>query len=118
MPRRLARPSIWCAYSSSSVTGLLREELPDRLPHVVLRGEVAGAHRQAAALDLGEDLGELRVARPEARHAAGLDVAGVVHLPRDVGERASRLVAVLGGVLAVRGVEEVDVVAARIVARA
>ena len=97
--------------------GLLGEELADRVPHVVLRGEVAGADRQARALELGEDLGELRVARPEGGDAAGLDVAGVVHLPRDLGERAARLVAVLGGVLAVGGVEEVDVVAGRVVAR-
>src|SRR5690349_965304 len=76
--------------------GLLREELADGVPDVFLRREVAGTHRQARALELAEDLGELRVARSEARDAAGLDVAGIVHLPRDVGKRAARLVAVLG----------------------
>src|SRR5438105_6495349 len=107
------------AYSSSSVTGgLLREELADRFPDIVLRGDVAGADREPRALQLGEDLGELRVARAEGGDAAGLAIAGVVHLGGDLGERGARFVAVLGGVLAVRGVEEVDVVAARIVARA
>src|SRR5438067_12613341 len=106
------------AYSSSSVTGgLLREELADRFPDIVLRGDVARAHRQPRALELGEDLGELRVARPEGGDAAGLAVTGVVHLRGDLGERGARLVAVLGGILAVRGVEEVDVVAPRVVAR-
>src|SRR5437867_6025462 len=105
------------AYSSSSVTlALRREELANRAPDVVLRGEVAGAHGESGALELGEDLRELRVARPEGGDAAGLAVAAVVHLLGDLGERAARLVAVLGGVLAVGGVEEVDVVAARVVA--
>src|SRR5256885_5430799 len=107
------------AYSSSSVTGgLLREELADRFPDIVLRGDVAGADREPRALQLGEDLGELRVARAEGGDAAGLAIAGVVHLGGDLGERRARFVAVLGGVLAVRGIEEVDVVAARGVARA
>src|SRR5947209_1782105 len=106
------------AYSSSSVTGgLRREELADRFPDIVLRGDVAGADREPRALQLGEDLGELRVARPEGGDAAGLAITGVVHLRGDLGERGARLVAVLGGVLAVGGVEEVDVVAARVVAR-
>src|SRR3954466_1703840 len=119
MPRRWASDSICCAYSSSSViAGLLGEELPDRVPNVVLRGEVARADGNAGALQLGKDFGELRVARAEGGDAAGLDVAGIVHLPRDVGERAARFIAVFGGVLAVGCVEEVDVVAARVVARA
>src|SRR2546423_12419734 len=102
------------AYSSSSVTGgLLPEELADRFPDIVLRSDVAGADREPRALQLGEDLGELRVARAEGGDAAGLAIAGVVHLGGDLGERRARFVAVLGGVLAVRGVEEVDVVAAR-----
>src|SRR3954466_1305191 len=85
-PSRWASASICRAYSSSSLTrGLLGEKLADGVPYVVLRGEVAGAYRQAAAAQLGEDLGELRVARPESRDAAGLDVAGVVHLARDGG---------------------------------
>src|SRR5436190_9342784 len=104
MPSRCASDSICCAYSSSSVIRrLFGEELADRVPDVVLRGEVADADRQAGALQLREHLGELRVARPEGGDAAGLDVAGVVDLPRDVGERAAGLVAVLGCVLAGRG---------------
>src|SRR3954471_8982675 len=107
------------AYSCSSVTGrLLGKELADRLPDVVLRGDVAGAHRQPGALELAEDLGELGVARAEGGDAAGLAVAGVVHLRGDLAQRRARLVAILGGVLAVGGIEEVDVVAARVVARA
>src|SRR5438067_9944446 len=107
------------AYSWSSVTArrLLREEGADRVPHVILRGEMARADGKPGALELGEDLGELRVAWTEGGNAAGLAVAGVVHLARDLGERAARLVAVLGGVLAVGGVEEVDVVARGLVAR-
>src|ERR1700682_6305256 len=92
------------AYSWSSVNGgLLLEELADRAPDVFLGREVAGADRQPAALELGEDLCELRVARPEGGDAAGLDIAGVVHLARDLGEARARLVAVLGGILAVGG---------------
>src|SRR5690348_11283259 len=108
------------AYSCSSVvTGaLLDEEFADRGPYVVLRGKPAGADGHAARFELGEDLGELRVARAEGGDAAGLDVARVVGRPGDLGERGARLVAVLGGVLAVGGVEEVDVVAAGVVARA
>src|SRR2546423_15379420 len=107
------------AYSSSSVTGgLLREDLADRLPDIVLRGDVAGADREPGALQLGEALGELRVARAEGGDAAGLAIAGVVYLGGDLGERGARLIAGLGGVLAVRGVEEVDVVAAPVVGRA
>src|SRR5678815_2009193 len=100
-----------CSSSSFTMVRLLGEELPDRGPHVVLRAEVAGADRTAAGLELGEDLGELRLARPEGGDAAGLDVAGVVHLRGDVAQQGARRVAVLGGVLAVGGVEEVGVVA-------
>src|SRR5258708_40162574 len=108
----------WGSSSSSLTLTLLGEELADRLPDVVLRGDVAGADRGPAGLEVGEDSGELRVAGAEGGDAAGLAVAAVVHLLGDLGERAARLVAVFGGVLAVGGVEEVDVVAARIVARA
>src|SRR5947208_10239347 len=96
------------AWRSSSVSTLLllREEFADRAPDVVLAAEVAGADRAAGRLQLGEDLGELRLARPEGGEAAGLDVAGVVHLRGDVAERGPRRVAVFGGVLAVGGVEE------------
>src|SRR5947208_7307181 len=38
-------------------------------------------------------------------------------MARDLGKGSARFLAVSGGVLAVRGVEEVDVVAARVVAR-
>src|SRR5882672_11892253 len=96
---------------------LLGEERPDRAPDVVLAAEVAGADRRAAGFQLGKDLGELGLARTEGGEAAGLDVAGVIDLRGDPGERGARLVAVLGGVLAVGGVEKVDVVAARVVAR-
>src|SRR6185503_12305659 len=106
-----------CRSSSFTTRRLLGEELADRGPHVVLRAEVAGADRRAAGPELGEDLGELRLARPEGGDAAGLDVAGVVHLRGDVAQQAARRVAVLGGVLAVGGVEEIGVVAARVVAR-
>src|SRR5260221_571738 len=100
--RRWASDSICWASSWSSLTlTLLGEELADRLPDVVLRGDVAGADREPAALELGEDLGELRVARGEGGDAAGLAVAAVVHLLGDLGERAACLVAILGGVLAV-----------------
>src|SRR5688572_12705521 len=102
---------------SVSMRCLLREELADRGPDVVLAAEMAGADRLAGGLELGEDLGELRLARAEGGDAAGLDVAGVVHLRGDLAERLARLVAVLGGVLAVGGIEEVGVVAARVVAR-
>src|SRR5574341_426708 len=97
--------------------GFVFEEVPDRAPDVFLRAEVAHAARGAARLQLPEKLGELGVARPERGDAAGFDVAGVIHRARELSERASRLVAILGGVLAVGGVEEVDVVAARVVAR-
>src|SRR3954465_6564924 len=111
MPSRCASDSICWAYSSNSVIHcLLGEERPDRVPHVVLRGEVAGADGQPGALQLREHLRELGVARAESGDPAGLDIAGVVHLPSDVGERAARLVTVLGSVLAVGGVEEIDVV--------
>src|SRR6266508_4361996 len=99
------------AFSSSSFTmGLfLGEELADRGPDVVLAAEVAGADRLAGGLELGEHLGELRLARAEGGDAAGLDIAGVVDLRGDLAEQRARLVAVLGGVLAVGGVEEVGV---------
>src|SRR5262245_33652873 len=104
--------------SSSLTTGLLlREELADRAPDVVLRPEVAGADRGAAPLELGEDFGELRLARPEGGDAARLDVAGVVHLRGDLAQQGARRLPVLGGVFAVGSVEEVGVVAARVVAR-
>ena len=58
------------------------------------------------------------LARAEGGDAAGLDVAGVVDLRGELGAAPrARALAVLGGVLAVGGVEEVDVVAARVVAR-
>src|SRR5262245_44097117 len=101
--------------SSVSTALLLREELADRGPDVVLAAEVAGADRTAGRLQLGEDLGELRLARAEGSDAAGLDVAGVVDLRGDIAERDARLVAVLGGVLAVGSVEEIGVVAPRVV---
>src|SRR5688572_17970192 len=104
------------AYSSSSVIRLFFEKLSDRAPDVLLRAEVAHPDRRAAGLELAEDLGELGLARAEGGDAAGLDVAGIVHEARELGQRAARLVAVLGGVLAVGGVEEVGVVAARVVA--
>src|SRR5258706_5719571 len=100
-----------CASSSGAFIFLL-EELADRAPDVVLAAEVARADRQPERLQLGEKLRELRLARAESGDAAGLDIAGVVHLPGDLAERGARLVAVLGGVLAVGGVEEIDVVAA------
>src|SRR5258707_3223995 len=96
---------------------LLGEERADRAPDVVLAAQVAGADGIAPGFQLGEDLGELRLARAEGGDAAGLDVAGIVDLRRDPAERGARLVAVLGGVLAVGSVEEIDVVAAPVVAR-
>src|ERR1041385_9134251 len=106
------------AWRSSSVSTLLLlgEELADRAPDVVLGAEVAGADRPSRGLQLGEDLGELRLARPEGGDAAGLDIAGVVDLRGDLAEQGPRLVAVFGGVLAVGGVEEIGVVAARVIA--
>src|SRR5512134_238221 len=95
--------------------GLLGEELPDRAPDVVLRAEVADAHRVALRLQLAEKLRELRLARAEGRDAAGLHVSRVVEQPRELAERAARRFAVLCGVLAVRGIEEVGVVAARVI---
>src|SRR5262245_41472742 len=109
-------PLAWRARSACTRL-LLREELADRGPDVGLAAEMAGADRPPGGLQLGEDLGELRLARAEGGDAAGLDVARVVHLRGDVAQRDARLVAVFGGVLAVRGVEEVGVVAARVVAR-
>src|SRR5207247_1936523 len=94
-----------CCSSSFTMGPLLGEELADRAPHVVLAAEVAGADGMAAGFQLGEDLGELRLARAEGGEAAGLDVPGVVDLGRDPAERGARLVAVLGGVLAVGSVE-------------
>src|SRR5512145_199423 len=96
--------------------GLLGEELPDRAPDVVLRAEVADTHRVALGLQLAEKLRELRLAGAEGRDAAGLDVSRVVEQPRELAERGARRFTVLGGVLAVRGIEEVGVVAARVVA--
>src|SRR5688500_4886208 len=107
-------PSAYC--SSSLLTGLLREELADRPPYVLLAVQVRKADRQLAAFQLGEQLGELRLARPEGGDAAGLDVTDVVGEARDLVERGARRLAVLGGVLAVGRVEEIDVVAARVVA--
>src|SRR6185436_6067566 len=98
-----------CCSSSFTMVLLLGEELPDRAPDVVLRAEVAGADRGAAGLELGEELGELRLARPEGGDTAGLDVAGIVHLRGDVAQQGARRVTVLGGVLAVGGVEKVHV---------
>src|SRR5262245_4160694 len=108
------RPAYSSSVSATSLTRLLREEIADRAPDVLLRRQVAHAHGVAAALQLAEDLGELGLARPEGGDAAGLAVAGVVQQRRQLAEHAPRRVAVLGRVLAVRGVEEVDVVAARI----
>src|SRR5688572_6622563 len=106
------------AYSSSSVIfRLLGEKFADRAPDVVLRIEMAHAHRGAVRLELAEELGKLRLARAEGGHAAGLDVAGVVDPLRQLGEQRLGRLAVLGGVLPVRGVEEIGVVAARIEAR-
>src|ERR1051326_538623 len=105
------------AYSSSSAELILPgEEFADRRPHVVLAGEAAGAHGAAGAPPLGEELRELRLARAEGGEAAGLDVAAIVRARGDVAEQRLRRLAVLGGVLAVGGVEEVDVGARRIVA--
>src|SRR3954471_24430709 len=86
-----------------SLRFLLLEELADRAPHVLPRAERAHADRQAFRLELGEELGELRFARPEGGDAAGLDVAGVVELRRELGERLRGALAILGGILAVGG---------------
>src|SRR5512138_1333178 len=105
-------------YSASSVIlGLLSEELADGAPHVFLRGQMARADRQPGRFQLVEDLRELRIARPEGGDAARLEVARVVDLVRDLAEPGARVLPVLGGVLAVGRVEEVDVVAPRVVAR-
>src|ERR1700741_2026957 len=101
------------ACCSSSVTRFRLEEFPDRAPDVFLRAEVADADRGAEAFQLAEHLGELRLARAEGADAAGLAVAGIIQEARQLAQRAPCCVAVLGGVLAVRGVEEVGVVAAR-----
>src|SRR5881394_2321937 len=106
-----------CRARSVSMFLLLGEELADRGPDVVLAAEVAGADRLAGRLQLGEHLGELRLARTESGDPAGLNVPRVVDLTGDLAEQRARLVAVLGGVLAIGGVEEVSVVAARVVAR-
>src|SRR5688572_17577487 len=106
------------AYSSSSVIfRLLGEKFADRAPDVVLRAEMAHSHRRAVGLELAEQLGELRLAGAEGGHAAGLDVAGVVDHLRELGEQRLGRLAVLGGVFPVRGVKEVDVVAALVEAR-
>src|SRR5688572_13698789 len=107
--------------SSVVVTSLIRrrllgEEVADRAPDVFLAAEVAHADRAAFRFQLAEDLGELRLARPEGGDPAGLDVAGVVDQARELAERAARLVAILRRILAVGGVEEIRVVAARVVA--
>src|SRR5688500_827428 len=106
------------AYCSSSVIrrGLLGEEVADRAPDVFLAAEVAHADRAALRFQLAEDLGKLRLARPEGGDPAGLDVAGVVDQARERAERAARLVAILRRILAIGGVEEISVVAARVVA--
>src|SRR3954469_17021405 len=94
-PSPVAARAPRCARRSSrarSFLGLLGEELADRLPHVVLRGEVARADGESRGLQFTEDLRELRVARPESGDAAGFAVAAVVHLLGDLGERAARLI--------------------------
>ena len=48
---------------------------------------MADADRGAVRLELAEELGELRLARAEGGHAAGLDVAGVVDRLRQLGSQ-------------------------------
>src|SRR6185369_10194748 len=89
----------WRGRSCRFLLRFLAEEGADRPPDVVLGAEVAHAHRPAGGFRLVEKLGELRLARTEGRQPAGLDVAGVVHLPGELGERGGGGGAVLGGVL-------------------
>src|SRR3989475_12049171 len=77
---------------------LLAEQLADGAPDVVLRAEPARADAPPFRLHLAEDLGELRLARPVGGAAAGLDVAGVIDLPGEVGEERGGALPVLGGV--------------------
>src|SRR5438105_13757706 len=105
------------AYSSRSVIlgfGFL-EELADGAPDVLLRGELAHAHRQARALELGEQLGELGLPRAEGGDAPGLDVARGVGLHRQALQRCGRGLAVPGASLAGRCVAPVNVEGCRIV---
>src|SRR5207247_1419415 len=83
----------------------------------VLRAEPGRADGPPFRLHLAEDLGELRLARPVGGAAAGLDIARVIGLPGEIGEERGGALPVLGGVLAVGGVEEVDVVPPRVIAR-
>src|SRR5688500_2085746 len=101
------------AYSSSSVIfGLVGKEFADRAPDIFLRAEMAHADGGAARLELVEELGELCLARTESGDPAGLDVAGVIDALRELREQRAGRLAVLRGIFAVRGVEEVGVVAA------
>src|SRR5687768_2896477 len=101
------------AYSSSSVIfGLVGKEFADRAPDIFLRAEMAHADGGAARLELVEELGELCLPRTESGDAAGLHVAGVIDALRELREQRAGRLAVLRGIFAVRGVEEVGVVAA------